>query len=128
MLLEIFTGHVFAGIYAFFLLGCGAAWIAGKSNAQVWRGLPMLLVYILILGVGLRFIHFALYNGAEYTNAAGEKMQLAAPMFSLAHYIPDTLVLIVIAWLGYQVKRTNQMTTQYHWLYEKASPLSWRNR
>jgi hypothetical protein len=113
MLLDILTGHVFAGEYVFFLLACGAAWITGKSSAQLWRSLAVLLMYILLLGVGVRFIHFALY---------------AAPMFSLPHYALDTFVLIIVAWFGYQVKRTNQMTTQYHWLYEKASPLSWRNR
>ena len=113
MLLEIFTGQVFPGVYVFFLLACMAAWTTGKSNAQVWRPISVLLIFVLILGVGVRFIHFALYG---------------APMFSLPHYALDTAVLIVVAWFGYKVKRTNQMTTQYPWLYEKVSPLSWRNR
>ena len=30
--------------------------------------------------------------------------------------------------LGYKYTRTNQMVSQYHWLYERASPLSWRAR
>ncbi len=113
MLLDILTGKVFAGEYAFFLLACAAAWITGKSCAQTWRGLPVLVVYGLLLGLGVRFLHFALY---------------AAPMFSFKHYILDTLVLIAVASFGYQFKRTNQMTSQYHWLYEKTSPLTWRNR
>lgn len=113
MLLDILTGKVFAGEYAFFLLACGAAWITGKSCAQTWRSLPVLVVYGLLLGLGVRFLHFALY---------------AAPMFSFKHYILDTLVLIAVASFGYQFKRTNQMTSQYHWLYEKTSPLTWRNR
>lgn len=113
MLLDIITGHVFAGEYAFFLLACGAAWITGKSCAQTWRSLPILFFYVLLVGAGVRFLHFALYE---------------ATMFSLPHYALDTSVLLVVAWLGYRVKRTNQMTTQYHWLYEKASPLSWKDR
>ena len=113
MLLDILSGHVFAGEYAFFLLACGAAWITGKSFAQTWRSLPILFFYVLLVGAGVRFLHFALYE---------------ATMFSLPHYALDTAVLLVVAWLGYQVKRTNQMTTQYHWLYEKASPLSWKDR
>jgi hypothetical protein len=35
---------------------------------------------------------------------------------------------VAVASFGYQFKRTNQMTSQYHWLYEKTSPLTWRNR
>ena len=113
MLMDMLQGHVFAGEYAFFALACGAAWITGKNCAQLWRSLLTLVLYILALGVGLRFIHFALY---------------AAPMFSLSRYVLDTLVLLAVASFGYQFKRTSQMTSQYHWLYEKTSPLSWRNR
>jgi hypothetical protein len=113
MLLDILTGQVFAGEYVFFLLACGAAWITGKNCAQLWRGLPTLAIYILALGFGVRFIHYALYE---------------ATMFSFNHYLLDTLVLLAVACFGYQVKRTSQMTSQYHWLYEKTSPLSWRNR
>ena len=47
-------------------------------------------------------------------------------MFTLQYYIVDTIVLLIIGTLGYQYTRTNQMVTQYHWLYEKASPLSWK--
>jgi len=113
MLLDILSGDVFPGEYVFFLLACGAAWIAGKSCAQTWRSLPVLVFYILLLGIGVRFIHFALYG---------------AVMFSFKHYLLDTLVLIAVASFGYQFKRTSQMTSQYHWLYEKTSPLTWRNR
>ena len=113
MLLDIINGHVFAGEYVFFALACAAAWTTGKANAQVWRPIPILMIFVLILGVGVRFLHFALYE---------------ATMFSLPHYALDTAVLIMVAWFGYKVKRASQMTTQYPWLYEKVSPLSWRNR
>jgi hypothetical protein len=115
MLLSLLTGEALwrSGVPVFFLLGCGAAWITGRTNAQLWRGLPTLVFYVLILGVGVRFIHFALYG---------------APMFSLNHYALDALVLVAVACFGFQVKRTSQMTSQYHWLYEKTSPVSWRNR
>ena len=32
------------------------------------------------------------------------------------------------ALLGYHTTRTNQMTRQYPWLYEKTGPLSWRQK
>ena len=51
----------------------------------------------------MRFIHHALFNGT---------------MFTLQYYIVDTIVLLVIGTLGYRYTRTNQMVTQYHWLYE----------
>jgi len=38
----------------------------------------------------------------------------------------DTLVLAIVAYAGYRFTRTNQMTRQYYWLYEKESVFSWR--
>lgn len=95
------------------LLGGWAAWMTGRACAQTWRSYPQLVVYILGLGIGVRFIHHALFNGT---------------MFSLQYYVVDTIVLLVLATLGYKYTRTNQMVNQYHWLYEKASPLSWKSK
>ena len=41
-------------------------------------------------------------------------------MFTLQYYIVDTIVLLIFGTLGYRYTRTNQMVTQYHWLYEKV--------
>ena len=49
-------------------------------------------------------------------------------MFSLHYYIVDTIVLMIFGTLGYRYTRTNQMVTQYHWLYERSSLLSWRSK
>lgn len=95
------------------LLGGWAAWMTGRACAQTWRSYPQLVVYILGLGLGVRFIHHALFNGT---------------MFSLHYYVVDTIVLLVLAVLGYKYTRTNQMVTQYHWIYEKVSPLSWKSK
>jgi hypothetical protein len=40
----------------------------------------------------------------------------------------DTLFLIVVACLSFRVARTTQMVTQYKWLYERVSPITWRER
>lgn len=93
------------------LLGGWAAWMTGRASAQTWRSHVQLFFYILGLGIGIRFIHHALFEGT---------------MFSLHYYIVDTIVLMVFGFLGYQYTRTNQMVTQYYWLYERASPLSWK--
>ena len=59
----------------------------------------------------VRFIHHALFDGT---------------MFTAQYYIVDTIVLLILGTLGYQYTRTNQMVTQYNWLYERASLLSWK--
>jgi len=93
------------------LLGGWAAWMTGRATAQTWRPISSLVVYLLLLGIAVRFIHHALFNGT---------------MFTAQYYIVDTFVLMVIGILGYRYTRTNQMVTQYSWLYEKVSVLSWR--
>ncbi|MBZ9884856.1 hypothetical protein LB535_21140 [Mesorhizobium sp. CA10] len=93
------------------LLGGGAAWMTGKAAAQTWNTYLRLFFFLLGLGIGVRFIHHALFGGT---------------MFSLHYYIVDTIVLMILGFLGYQYTRTNQMVTQYNWLYERASLLSWK--
>jgi hypothetical protein len=104
-----------ASIWQFFfvtcLLGGWAAWMTGRASAQTWRPVSSLVVFLLLLGIGVRFIHHALFDGT---------------MFTAQYYVVDTIVLVIIGLLGYRYTRTNQMVTQYHWLYERASMLSWR--
>ena len=93
------------------LLGGWAAWMTGRACAQTWRPLAALVLYLLLLGIAVRFIHHALFDGT---------------MFTLQYYVVDTFILIIIGTLGYRYTRTNQMVTQYSWLYERASLLSWK--
>jgi hypothetical protein len=95
------------------LLGGWAAWMTGRACAQTWREYSALVLYLILLGVGVRFIHHALFWGT---------------MFSLHYYIVDTIVLLIFGTLGYRYTRANQMVTQYHWLYERSSLLSWKSR
>ena len=95
------------------LLGGGAAWMTGRSTAQTWRPMSSLVVYLLLLGIAVRFIHHAMFEGT---------------MFTAQYYIVDTIVLLVVGFIGYQYTRTNQMVTQYSWLYEKVSAFSWKAR
>ena len=62
------------------LLGGWAAWMTGKASAQTWRGFIQLVAYLLVLGIGVRFIHHALFGGT---------------MFSLHYYVVDTIVLMI---------------------------------
>jgi hypothetical protein len=95
------------------IMGGAAAWASGKSIAQTWRPAWQIIPYMLVLGLAVRFIHFALFEG-----------HLIAPWF----YIVDTIILLVCGAAGFRYKRTQQMTTQYRWLYEKTGPFSWRER
>ncbi|MGE3870883.1 MAG: DUF6867 family protein, partial [Pseudorhodoplanes sp.] len=42
------------------LLGGWAAWMTGRASAQTWRPPSSLVIYLLALGVAVRFIHHAL--------------------------------------------------------------------
>ncbi|WP_406854041.1 DUF6867 family protein [Alsobacter sp. KACC 23698] len=95
------------------VMGGAAAWASGKSIAQTWRPAWMVVPYMLILGMAVRFIHFALFEGT---------------LLSGHYYVVDTLILLAAGALGFRYKRTQQMTTQYRWLYEKTGPFSWRER
>jgi hypothetical protein len=95
------------------VLGGAAAWTSGKSIAQTWRPAWLIVPYMLILALGIRFIHFALFEGT---------------LLSAHYYAVDAVVLLVAAALGYRYKRALQMTTQYRWLYEKTGPFSWKAR
>ena len=92
------------------IMGGWTAWRTGKSVAENWQTFGTLVVYVLLLGVAIRFIHHALFAGT---------------FLSLHYYLVDTAILLVFAYAGYRFTRTRQMTTQYYWLYRKTSPFSW---
>ncbi len=96
-----------------FILGGWAAWMTGRACAKTWRPQSVLFLYLLLLGVAVRFIHHALFDGT---------------MFSPQFYIVDTAILMIMGFVGYRYTRTNQMVRQYGWLYQKVSPLSWKAR
>ncbi len=95
------------------LIGGGAAWLAGRAIAQTWRPFWHVVLYMALLAAAVRFVHFALFDGG-----------LLAP----ASYAADTLVLLICGALSWQAARAAQMATQYYWLYERSSPLTWRRR
>lgn len=106
------------------LLGGGAAFLAGRALARTWKSFARVVLYMLFLGLAVRFLHWGLFMDATY--ASWRDMQ--GNLFSLHYYLVDTLVLIGMAALGYRLERARQMTSQYGWIYERTSPLSWRRR
>src|SRR5581483_2963697 len=95
------------------LIGGGAAFLAGRAIAQTWRPFWHLLIYMAMLGAGVRFIHFALFEDT---------------LLSPASYLIDTLYLDLVGAFAWRLTRAGQMATQYHWLYERTGPLTWRER
>ncbi len=95
------------------IIGGGAAYLMGRSLAINWRPVWHLILATMIMGLALRFFHFALFEGK---------------LLYLHYYITDTLTLLVFALLGYRITRTRQMVTSYHWLYKRTSPLTWTRR
>src|SRR6185295_20055587 len=83
------------------VLGGGAAFLAGRAIAQTWRPFWHVLIYMALLGVAVRFVHFALFE---------------EPFLSPVLYAEDTIYLMLVGALAWRMTRAAQMATQYYWL------------
>jgi len=99
----------------FFIITCAlggwAAWMTGRGCALTWRGMAQAFVYMLPLGLAVRFVHFVIAGST---------------LLSVHYYAVDTAVLLIFCALGFQYTRTSQMVRQYSWLFKKSSPFSWQ--
>lgn len=95
------------------ILGGAAAWATGKAIAETWRPFLQVVLYMVLLGAAVRFAHFALFKGH---------------LLSLPSYLADMLYLLAVGSLSFRITRTSRMVSQYRWLYERTSPVSWRPR
>jgi predicted membrane channel-forming protein YqfA (hemolysin III family) len=95
------------------VLGGMAAWQMGRSIAQTWRPFLVMPVYVALLTCGVRFLHFALFQGT---------------LLSVQYFIVDFVVLFLAAALGWRMQRAEQMRTQYSFAFTGAGPVSWRRK
>lgn len=95
------------------VLGGGAAALAGRAIAKTWRPVWQVVAYGFILGIGVRFIHFSVFNGA---------------LPSVHYYLVDSAVCVAFGLLGFRAARAAQMATQYGWLFAPAGFLRWRRK
>ena len=95
------------------IMGGWAAWRTGIAISRTWRPSWMLVPYMLLLGAAVRFIHFALFHGT---------------LFSLRFYLVDTVLIAVLAYLGWRNERANAMARQYGFAFEKTSAITWRRK
>jgi len=93
------------------VLGGGAAALAGRAVAVTWRPWWQVVVYSLILGGAVRFIHFALFGGT---------------LVSVHYYAVDSAICMASGFLGFRAARAAQMVTQYRWINRPDGPLRWR--
>jgi hypothetical protein len=95
------------------ILGGGAAALAGRAIALTWRPWWQIVVYMLILGGAVRFIHFALFGGT---------------LRSLHYYVVDSAICMALGLIGFRAARAAQMVTQYRWINRPNGPLRWRRK
>ena len=95
------------------IIGGGAAVLAGRGLARSWKPFWRVYFYMALLAAAVRFFHYALFDGN---------------LLSLYYYLVTYAVLLAAGSLGYRAMRTTQMVSQYRWLYERTSPLTWRAR
>lgn len=95
------------------VLGGGAALLAGRAIAATWRQWWQVVVYMLILGGAVRFIHFALFGGT---------------LLSPHYYAIDSAVCLAAGLIGFRAARASQMVRQYRWINVPDGPLRWRRK
>jgi hypothetical protein len=93
------------------VIGGGAAALAGRAIAATWRPAWHVAGYMLLLGAGVRFLHFALFQGN---------------ILSLPSYVADTAYLILVSGIAFRATRAAQIVRQYPWLYARTGALTWR--
>jgi NO-binding membrane sensor protein with MHYT domain len=106
------------GSFGVFLLvtvamGGAAAWMSGRAIAATWRPWWHIVVYALLLGLGVRFIHFALFGGT---------------LLSPYYYLVDSAVCLTFAFLGFRITRAGQMARQYGFRTVRTGLMTWARR
>jgi hypothetical protein len=95
------------------VMGGGAAWLAGRSIAATWRPWWNAALYMLLLALAVRFIHFALFNSR---------------LLTLHYYLVDYAVCLTSALVAFRVTRVRQMVTSYNWINVRSGLFGWRRR
>lgn len=95
------------------LIGGVLAWQAGRAIASTWRPFWIVPVYMVVLAAAVQFLHYAL--GGE-------------DLLSLQFYISAFVLLCLASAFGYRSRRSEQMSTQYSWLFSRSGQLGWSMR
>ncbi|WP_026379669.1 DUF6867 family protein [Afifella pfennigii] len=103
------------------ILAGSAAVMTGRAVAVTWGSWLTLAIYIALLCLATRFIHYALFGGT---------FLLPPSDFPVAiyYYFIDFVVLMIIAGTARQMTRARQMGEQYSFLYDRSGPFGWRRK
>ena len=107
--MQLWEVSLFEFIRVTVVLGGGAAWLAGRATALNWSPWWKLVLYVLLLTIALRFIHFALFGGTFF-------LPPVAFWTAFEFATVDFVVLLIAASLGRQITRRRQMARQYGFL------------
>jgi len=107
--MQLWEISLFEFIRVTVILGGAAAWLTGRATANAWAPWWKLVVYVALLTMALRFIHFSLFEGTFF---------LPPRDFGTALYfgLVDFVVLMAAAVIGRTVTRSRQMVRQYGFL------------
>src|SRR5271165_6034582 len=94
-------------------MGGGAAWLAGRAIAATWRPWWHIALYMLLLTLAVRFLHFALFD---------------SKFLSLHYYLVDYAFCLGFGLLGFRLMRVTQMVTRYGWINQRTGAFRWRRR
>jgi hypothetical protein len=91
----------------------GAAFMTGQAMASKWRPIGSAFLYTALLGIGDRFLIYALFGGE---------------LLSLSGYLIHTAILTLICLAAYRITQVRKMVRQYPWLYERDGLFGWREK
>lgn len=100
LLYEAGENGAFVFLFATLVIGGTAAYITGRAVAETWRPPWQLPFYLVLIAAGVRFLHFAVFEG---------------PMLSARSFLTDLVSLALIGVFGHWVARRRQMREQYGW-------------
>ncbi|ALG68920.1 hypothetical protein AL038_15980 [Beggiatoa leptomitoformis] len=109
----MFSGSLLVFFIVSILLFGSAAYMMGRAVAGQWQSIHLLIGYSALLTIFERFILFALFQ---------------QDLLSILGYLFDLALIYGFALLGYRLMQVHKMVTQYPWLYEKVTPLNWREK
>jgi hypothetical protein len=95
-----------------FLFG-GLSLLTGQMLAEGWRAQWQVVPWSLLLALGDRFLHYAMFKGA---------------LWHLSGFITHALWFVLLATLAYRFVRATKMVRQYPWRIERTGPFSWREK
>jgi len=114
-ILELLTDDPSLGLFFLvtFVMGGGAAWLAGRAIAMTWRPWWHVAFYMVVLAVAVRFIHSAVFD---------------TKFLSLHYYLVDVVICLLFGYFGFREMRVYQMVTRYRWINQRTGLLRWRRR